>query len=339
MKKLFTALLLLFAVGLSHAATLAAGGVQTFDLAPGKKLTITTAAASTAIVQRYNGPTLIESVSMAAGATRDFGEYFMRQQFRVSALTGSLTYTEAQSTDPVGAVAQITSGTMSSVAIMNGSLEITETYAGTGSSHQPVWVDLTLDAAAGSNDGTDPAFLAPMMGNIMGADVVGDGNYLAGLIGAYSITGTNSTDYPKAALLGIIMDGSTDADAIVLAHIDGSDPSSATRAGAAFGVSVANNHASSSVDYGLDLYAAANPHYSGTGVPFSVAKAAVRMPDETCVLTGAGVPVDYTDGDPAATGEGFAGPGSLYIDITNAKLYINGGTKAQPIWKIVTSAS
>lgn len=117
MKKLFTALLLLFAVGLSHAATLAAGGVQTFDLAPGKKLTITTAAASTAIVQRYNGPTLIESVSLAAGATRDFGEYFMRQQFRVSALTGSLTYTEAQSTDPVGAVAQITSGTIDSVVI------------------------------------------------------------------------------------------------------------------------------------------------------------------------------------------------------------------------------
>lgn len=55
-------------------------------------------------------------------------------------------------------------------------------------------------------------------------------------------------------------------------------------------------------------------------------------------LVGAGVPVDYTDGTPPATGEGLAGPGSRYTDITNAKLYINGGTKAQPIWKIVTSA-
>lgn len=55
-------------------------------------------------------------------------------------------------------------------------------------------------------------------------------------------------------------------------------------------------------------------------------------------LTGAGVPVDYTDGDPAATGEGTAGIGSLYTDSTNGKLYINGGTQAHPVWKLVTSA-
>lgn len=55
-------------------------------------------------------------------------------------------------------------------------------------------------------------------------------------------------------------------------------------------------------------------------------------------LTGSGVPVDYTDGDPAATGEATAGKGSLYTDYTNGKLYINGGTKAQPVWKLVTSA-
>jgi hypothetical protein len=55
-------------------------------------------------------------------------------------------------------------------------------------------------------------------------------------------------------------------------------------------------------------------------------------------LTGAGAPVDYTDGDPAATGEGTAGIGSIYTDSTNGKLYINGGTKAEPVWKIVTSA-
>ena len=37
-------------------------------------------------------------------------------------------------------------------------------------------------------------------------------------------------------------------------------------------------------------------------------------------------------------GVGTAGPGSRYTDITNAKLYINGGTAAQPDWNIVTSA-
>lgn len=54
---------------------------------------------------------------------------------------------------------------------------------------------------------------------------------------------------------------------------------------------------------------------------------------------GAGVPVDYTDGTPPATGEAVAGKGSLYTDTTNGKLYINGGTKAQPVWKLVTSAT
>lgn len=56
-------------------------------------------------------------------------------------------------------------------------------------------------------------------------------------------------------------------------------------------------------------------------------------------IVGAGAPVDYTDGTPPATGEGVAGIGSRYTDVTNGKLYIQGGTKAQPVWKIVTSAA
>ncbi len=56
------------------------------------------------------------------------------------------------------------------------------------------------------------------------------------------------------------------------------------------------------------------------------------------MLTGAGAPVDYTDGSPPATGETTAEIGSLYVDTTGGKLYLNGGTKAQPVWKIVTSA-
>jgi hypothetical protein len=56
-------------------------------------------------------------------------------------------------------------------------------------------------------------------------------------------------------------------------------------------------------------------------------------------LYGDGAPVDYTDGTPPATGEGTAGPGSEYTDYTGANLYINGGTKAQPIWKLVTRAA
>lgn len=49
-------------------------------------------------------------------------------------------------------------------------------------------------------------------------------------------------------------------------------------------------------------------------------------------LYGAGVPVDYTDGDPPATGEGTAYPGAIYTDLTNADVYRNDGTRAQPAW-------
>lgn len=49
----------------------------------------------------------------------------------------------------------------------------------------------------------------------------------------------------------------------------------------------------------------------------------------------AGVPVDGA----AGTQFGVAAKGALLIDATNAKVYINGGTLAAPVWKIVSSAA
>jgi hypothetical protein len=46
------------------------------------------------------------------------------------------------------------------------------------------------------------------------------------------------------------------------------------------------------------------------------------------VLTGAGAPTDDV------TGKDQAGPGSLYVDYSNATLYINTGTKASPYWLV-----
>ena len=53
------------------------------------------------------------------------------------------------------------------------------------------------------------------------------------------------------------------------------------------------------------------------------------------VTTIAGVPVDGTSG----TGAGVLGKGSLALDTTNGKIYVNGGTLASPTWKLVTSAA
>lgn len=49
----------------------------------------------------------------------------------------------------------------------------------------------------------------------------------------------------------------------------------------------------------------------------------------------AGIPVDGASG----TQVGVAEKGAILIDTTNGKQYLNGGTKASPLWKLVTSAA
>lgn len=51
------------------------------------------------------------------------------------------------------------------------------------------------------------------------------------------------------------------------------------------------------------------------------------------ILTKQGVPTNGTSGD----GVPFAGKGSLCVDSTNGKLYINTGTAASPTWVSVGS--
>lgn len=57
-------------------------------------------------------------------------------------------------------------------------------------------------------------------------------------------------------------------------------------------------------------------------------------------LYGAGAPVNYTDGDPPATGEGTAPTGALYSDTTSGtgRVYRNSGTQAQPTWTMMGDA-
>lgn len=53
------------------------------------------------------------------------------------------------------------------------------------------------------------------------------------------------------------------------------------------------------------------------------------------LFTSAGALTDGTSGD----GAGWAGPGSICIRLDTMKIYINGGTKASPAYKLVTSAA
>jgi hypothetical protein len=205
----------------------------------------------------------------------------------------------------------------------DGLIGPSEPYSGS-SSFQPIAVDLTVDGA-GSEEGTDPAFISPIMGNLLGDDISGVGNYLGGVIGAISAQGLAS-EYPTAGIMGIVMDGAEGVEACVSAVIDGSDPSTQTNVGAMFKARMNNNDASSGAEYGLDLYDPGNSNYSGGPVPLKITKAEVRMSHQVCVLTGDGAPVDGT------TGDNFAGPGSLYIDYTNAKIYIQTSLITTPAW-------
>jgi hypothetical protein len=66
---------------------------------------------------------------------------------------------------------------------------------------------------------------------------------------------------------------------------------------------------------------------------FRFSSSGVTLTNSVAIMTGAGVPTD------AVTGANYAGPGSMYIDITGKNLYINANTKASPTWKLVTRAA
>lgn len=218
---------------------------------------------------------------------------------------------------------------------LTGSVTQSTTTSQAGS-FQGIAGDTTLAAGAGRDKGAGGSFQAAIMGNVHGSNLTKTGNFVAGVIGAYDIQGTNASELPKGAVIASIFDSSTTADGIVVAEIDGSDPSGITRAGAAFKARQLNMNAGSGVNYGLDLYdTAVSGYMSSPTLPLAVARADIHGTFQVSILNGAGVPTD------GVTGATFAEKGSIYIDRTNGKLYVNGGagTLASPVWKLVTSAA
>jgi hypothetical protein len=55
-------------------------------------------------------------------------------------------------------------------------------------------------------------------------------------------------------------------------------------------------------------------------------------PPDVMHLFGSGAPT-------GATGQNSAAIGSLYTDVTNAQIYLQGGSKAAPVWKQLTRAA
>lgn len=217
----------------------------------------------------------------------------------------------------------------------DGSIELVEEgYAGEGS-HQVVAADLDISADAGSEDGSDPSFIAAIMGHLFDANVAHtdkDANYMAGVIGSYNVQGANPSTYPKAAVLGLVGSNgalSDDDVAIVMAVIDGD--SGAVHVGAFFGVGAHQTTPGWGVNFGLDLQRAAHDDYDD--LTYDVAP--LRLGNDICIGTSDGALVDYTDGDPPATGEGTHGKGSLVVRLDTGDWYKNTGTKAEPTWELI----
>lgn len=206
-------------------------------------------------------------------------------------------------------------------AALNAPDEIVTSFSGAGNdvlgSREMLARDLTVAAAAGSANASNPAMLSGARFRIFGATLTKAGNYIGAMFARYGITGVKSTTLPAGAAQAWIEDGVTDVDGAVVAYID--NTSAATKALAAFKSRMARNVAGDGYDYGMDLYDAGFA---------TILKALLRSPNEVAVLEKAGAPVDGV----AGTGAGFAGRGSLLVDYTNGTLYQNTGTKASPTW-------
>jgi hypothetical protein len=228
--------------------------------------------------------------------------------------------------DAVGASEIATEAVGESELLDTIQIETSRTYSA-ASSFQLLAADLTLAPGAGvsSANGGPSAFLGATMGNVLGSNLTETDNYVGGVIGHYSVTGTNASTYPVGAVLGGIGDGTTTADGAFVAYTDGD--SALTKAGAAFKVMNNNSTPGSGFNFGLDLQDAAHDGYRAVDENFYL-NAPIRMVRDVVVLVGGAAPT-------AATGAGTAGPGSLYVDTAGAKLYINTGDMTTPDWTVV----
>lgn len=141
-----------------------------------------------------------------------------------------------------------------------GSVTYSPTEYDAVGSFQPIAPDLNLAAGAGSDDGADPSYLGTIMGNVLGADLTEDSNYIGGVIGAYSVTGAKASNYPTGAVLAQITDGVTEVQGAVTAYIDGDGTQ--TNANAAFAIMQNNSVPGSGFDWVVDGHGEAHDGYN-----------------------------------------------------------------------------
>lgn len=302
MKKMLSVLAMLLAAVCAQAETVGNGTTKTLDLAAGQKLTVTTGA-SEAIVQRYNGASLIDTTGPAASTTTVFGEYFVNQQFSITALTSPVTYSVSQSTDTVRTgIAAITDGTIDSTVITDSSLSGVTA------------ISLTQDVAFLVSDGAPEDAVQASLD----ANPAGDDNGLTFTAVAYGSSG----------------------NAISIEYVDPSENDAVlgvTVAGSVITVSLATGGAGAITSTAAEVLAAIEADAAAD----ALVAVAIDAADSGVADDGSGIvtalAADLLTGG-AGTGIDTAGKGSVAVDYTNGKLYINAGTLAVPVWDLVTSS-
>jgi len=151
---------------------------------------------------------------------------------------------------------------------------------------------------------------------------------MAGAVGEFAVIGTYNNFGLMSGVMGTINTNTLSGDAAVMAFMDGD--SGVTTCRAAFGVAMAQTTPGSGFQFGMDLKM--QDPVADAGGPVSIkpyTKANIRMENDIVVMVGAGVPTNGT------TGDDFAGTGSLYVDSTAGKLWINTGLITNPTWIVV----
>lgn len=64
----------------------------------------------------------------------------------------------------------------------------------------------------------------------------------------------------------------------------------------------------------------------------------LQTPDGEILLVSGNHFLSYGAGAPTASLVGYS-VGAMYVDVTNANLYLNGGTETATVWKLVTRAA
>lgn len=202
---------------------------------------------------------------------------------------------------------------------------------------QAIAADMSVLAAVGRSTGSDPAYVAAMMGNLLGAGLTKTANYMAGVWGKYSISGAKSTTFPTG---GVVGEAAGRCDGAVVAVVGQHDDDKEARITAMFKVAIDNTNVSiasptATIDFGLDLYDGRNAlgdiNYQKGDIRLGGKIKDTAAGNNVLLMRNAGAPTNGTSG----TGAGNAGPGSLLIDTTNSKLYINTNTLASPTWTVV----